>query len=377
MRIAFLIRSLDFGGAERQLVALAKGLRRQGHQVTVAVFYAGGRLEKDLREAGVPVIALEKRARWDVFSFAWRLIKFIREQRPDALHSYLGIPNILTVLLKPIFPRMRMAWGVRASNMELDQYDWTARVSYQIERLLSRFADLIIVNSRAGLRYAEMNGFPKERMIVIPNGIDTEAFDMDAEQRERVRAEWQVSASEILVGLVGRLDPMKDHPAFLKAVASLVERRNDLRFVCVGDGPSDYREKLHRMSEQLDLSGKLTWAGARSDMKAVYNALDMIVSASSYGEGFSNVIGEAMACGVGCVVTDVGDSAWIVGASGEIAPPANAEALAASIAKLADRIRAGVHDREQNRQQVIDRFSVIELETQTEAALLRLLGAVC
>jgi glycosyltransferase involved in cell wall biosynthesis len=377
MRITFLIRSLDYGGAQRQLVALAKGLHGNGHNVTVAVFYAGGPLEKDLRDAGVEMLSLEKHGRWDMLGFARRLIQLIRRQRPDVLHSYLGIPNILTAVLKPLFPQTRMAWGVRASNMDFDRYDWTARISYRIECRLSRFADLIIVNSHAGLEYAATNGFPKETMMVIPNGIDTRAFDIDQAAREKVRAEWQVAGDEMLVGLVGRLDPMKDHPTFLQAAARLAKDHQDLRFVCVGDGPADYREHLHAMTESLNLSDRLIWAGARRDMRAVYNALDMIVSASSYGEGFSNVIGEAMACGVPCVVTDVGDSAWIVSDSGEVAPPANAEALGSAIARLAGKISAGACDRDRNRQQVIDRFSVTQLEAKTEAALLRLFGAVC
>ncbi|MGA9774279.1 MAG: glycosyltransferase [Blastocatellia bacterium] len=377
MRITFLIRSLNYGGAERQLVALAKRLHKNGHQVAVAVFYAGGPLENDLTEAGIDLLSLEKRGRWDVPGFVRRLVQLIRRQRPDVLHSYLGIPNILTALLKPVFPQTRMAWGVRASNMDFDRYDWTARVSYRIECRLSRFADLIIVNSQAGLEYAATNGFPKETMMVIPNGIDTAAFEIDPAARAKVRAEWRVAGDEILVGLVGRLDPMKDHPTFLQAAARLAKDRKDLRFVCVGDGPLDYREQLHAMGRSLKLSDRLIWAGARRDMRAVYNALDMMVSASSYGEGFSNVVGEAMACGVPCVVTDVGDSAWIVGNSGEVAPPRNAEALGSAIARLAGKVGAGACDRHSNRQQVIERFSVIQLETKTEAALLRLCGAAC
>ena len=377
MRITFLIRSLDYGGAERQLVALAKGLHGHGHKVVVAVFYAGGPLEKELRDSGVHLLSLEKRGRWDMPGFARRLIQLIRWQRPDVLHSYLGIPNILTVVLKPLFPQTRVAWGVRASNMDLNRYDWTARISYRIECKLSRFADLIIVNSHAGLEYAATNGFPKEMMIVIPNGIDTQTFEIDLAAREKVRAEWQVAGNNLLIGIVGRLDPMKDHPTFLRAAARLAKDSDDLRFVCVGDGPAMYREQLHLMSRSLNLSDRLIWAGARADMRDVYNALDMVVSASSYGEGFSNVIGEAMACGAPCVVTDVGDSAWIVGNIGEVVRPANAEALEAAIARLAGKISAGACDRKGNRQQVIDRFSVSRLEAKTEAALLGLLGASC
>jgi glycosyltransferase involved in cell wall biosynthesis len=372
MKIAFLIRSLDYGGAERQLVALAKALRRQGHEVSVAVFYGGGPLESDLRDMDVPVVTLDKRGRWDMVGFARRLIRFVRAAAPDVLHSYLGIPNILTALIKPLFPQTCMAWGVRASNMALAHYDWTARAAYLIECRLARFADLIIVNSHAGLEYAALNGFPKSTMVVIPNGIDVTRFAMDEAARARVRNEWNMTDGDILVGLVGRLDPMKDHRAFLKAAATLVKQRDDLRFVCVGDGPADYRLRLNDLGRELGLARQLIWAGARGDMPAVYNALDILVSASAYGEGFSNVVAEAMACGVPPVVTDVGDSAWLIGDCGELVPPADPGALAAAVAGLADRIARGDRRRADGRRRIAECFSVGELETRTVAALRQL-----
>ena len=336
--ITLLIRSLNYGGSERQLAALAKGMHERQHKVTVAVFYSGGPLERELREAGVRVRGLNKRSRWDLPGFLLRLVRFLREEKPTTLYSFLGSPNILTVLLKPVFLRTRMVWGVRASNVDLDRYDWLARLSYEVERRLSRFADLIIVNSRAGMKYAVANGFPKDRMVVIPNGIDVARFCPDPEARQRVRTDWGVMEDETLIGLVGRLDPMKDHPTFLRAASLLSHEREDVRFVCVGDGPAAYRRALHALAEELGLVQRLTWAGVREDMPAVYNALNVATSSSAYGEGFSNVVGEAMACGVPCVTTDVGDSAWIVGDPGLVVPPNNPEALVARWKHVIDKV---------------------------------------
>jgi glycosyltransferase involved in cell wall biosynthesis len=364
--ITFLIRSLNYGGSEGQLVALARELHERRHRVVVVVFYPGGPLEKELREAGVAVRGLDKRGRWDLAGFLLRLVRLLHEEKPDVLHGYLGSPNILTVLLKPIFPRTRMVWGVRASNMDLDRYDWLARLHYKVERRLSRFADLIVVNSRAGLNHAIANGFPKNKMVVVPNGLDTKRFSPDPEARRRVRAEWGVAESEELIGLVGRLDPMKDHPTFLRAAALLVRERGNVRFVCVGDGPADYRRELHALGEGLGLAQRLIWAGARGDMPAVYNALDIATSAS-YGEGFPNVVGEAMACGVPCVATDVGDSASIVGETGVVVPPKNPEALATGwkISLGRDRSEMAL----KARLRVEENFSVERLVERTEKAI--------
>ena len=366
MKVIFLIRSLNYGGAERQLVLLAEGLHKHGHSVSVAVFYANGPLEKHLHQAGVPVRQLNKRGRWDIHGFLLRLFQLLRKEKPDILHGYLTVPNLFAVILKPLFSRIKIIWGVRASNMDLSRYDWLARLTYWLECRLSRFADLIIVNSRAGFDHAVAHSFPKNKMVVIPNGIDTERFCPDLAERQRVRKEWGVADNEKLIGLVGRLDPMKDHPTFLRAAALLAQARKDVRFVCVGDGPAVYRQQLYVLGKELGLANRVIWAGARADMPAVYNALD-VFSSSSYGEGFSNVIGEAMACGVPCVVTDVGDSAWVVGDAGFVVPPKNPSALAQGWQLCLSRDRDELKGK--RRLRIIENYSVKQLVEQTAGAI--------
>ena len=149
--ITFLVRSLDLGGAERQLVELATGLHRSGWRVEVLTFYPNGPLEPDLRTAGVPIVTLNKRGRWDVICF-WRLARHLRRHVPDIAHGYLSVPNMLLVLLKSR-SRTRVVWGVRASNMDLSHYDWLSRIEFFAAATLSRFADLVICNSHAGRAY--------------------------------------------------------------------------------------------------------------------------------------------------------------------------------------------------------------------------------
>ncbi|MEG4320539.1 MULTISPECIES: glycosyltransferase [unclassified Microcoleus] len=325
--VVFLIRDLNYGGAQRQLVTLVKGLNKQSFDVIVLCFYRGGPLEKELKDNEIPLICLEKRERWDIFGFFWRLFQHLKHIQPDVLHGYLGESNVLTIFLKPLFPSTKMIWGIRGSNTDPDLYGWLGRVLSQLESLLSPFADSIIVNSHAGKTYYLTHGFPSDKMVVIPNGLDTKRFQPDSEARAKVRAEWKISENTILIGLVGRLNPMKDHPNFLKAAALICKQRQDVHFVCVGTGLENYAQELYELTSKLGINERVIWAGARPDMPAVHNALDIATSASAYGEGFANVIGEAMACGVPCVVTDVGDSKWIVGDAGVVVAPSNAQAL--------------------------------------------------
>lgn len=331
MKIMFLIRSLGPGGAERQLVNLAKGLRTLGHDVAVVTFYPGEWLEKELSDAGVSVWTLRKRGRWDLIRSAVKLIRLVQNARPAILYSYLSTANLLALLPKAVCPSLRLVWGIRASNVDFDRYDWFTKLSFQCECLLSKLADLTIANSHAGREYHLSRGFPREKMIVIHNGIDTESFKCDEEAGKRIRAEWGVEEGETLIGHIGRLDPMKDHPTFLKAATLLLQKRKNIRFVCVGEGPSGYREELYSLSNKLGLASQLIWAGSRRDMPAVYNALDVAVSSSRWGEGLSNVVAEAMACGIPCVATDVGDSAFIVGEYGVVVRAGDPTLLAQGI----------------------------------------------
>jgi glycosyltransferase involved in cell wall biosynthesis len=367
MKVMFLIPALVYGGAERQLVVLAKGLHARGHRVVVAPFYSGGPLEQELLEAGVRIRPLQKRGRWDLLPFLFRLARVMREERPEILHSYLT--DLVTVPLKPWFPSTKIVWGIRSSNRDLSRFDWFTRTSYKLTFRLSRFADAVIANSRVGGNDHIAQGYSRAKVVVIPNGIDTQRFRPDPEARRHVRSEWGIQDHEQVIGIVGRLDSVKDHPTFLQAASLLAQERKHLRFVCVGEGPVEYRDSLHQLTRSFKLTEHVIWSDGRSDMPAVFTALDLLVS-SSISEGFSNVIAEAMACGVPCVATNVGDSAWLMGNIGEVVPLRNPDALKNAMRKLLDR---RPQTPAQIRRRIVEQFSVEKLVAGTEQALLALL----
>jgi glycosyltransferase involved in cell wall biosynthesis len=250
--------------------------------------------------------------------------------------------------------------------MELKHYDWFVRMNFRLQRLASRFADLIIANSEAGREYHLARGIPGRKCIVIHGGVDIDQFKPDRESGKRIREAWGVAEDTLLIGLVARLDPMKDHPTFLKAAALLSRNRADVRFVCVGNGPEDYVAKLHRLAEESGISNRVIWAGERDDMPAVYNALDIACS-SSVSEGLPNAIAEAMACGVPCVVTDVGDSALLVGDSGIVVPPNDPQALADGLTECLNLLPS--KQRPNPRLRIQEKFGVGQLKNETEAVL--------
>ncbi len=326
--IFFLIRSLNIGGTERQLIELVKGLDSNHFDITVGLFYNEGALIEEIKSMPwIHVVSLNKSGRWDVIRFVLRFIKLLKSLQPDILYSFLPDANIAGLIAGRLSGVKRVVWGVRASNMDVSRYDWLARMSLRLSAFLSKFPDAIIANSHAGKEFHRGIGYSTNRMMVIPNGICTDRFKPDYSAGLKVRDEWGIDEETITIGLIGRFDPMKDHATFLRAVKIFNQEGCSVRFVCIGDGKGPCKSEIHSLCRTLGLNGSLIWAGEMEDMPSVYNAIDIVTSSSS-GEGFPNVIGEAMACGVLCVVTDVGDSAIIVGETGNVVPSEDPQALA-------------------------------------------------
>ena len=369
-KLVLLISDFSYGGAQRQLATLAKELRlRDNYDLEVLYYYPGGALTQDLANAEIKVTCIPKGGRFAFVPFYLKLVQHLKQLQPDIVHGYLAIPNYFALAVKPWLPRTKIVWGMRGSgegnSVPSNPIDFLLS---KIEPFLSQFPDLIINNSHQGKNHYLKQNFPQEKMVVVPNGIDVKRFDRDDIARQQVRQELGIQDGQIAIGLVGRIHPMKDHPNFLNAAANLKEKYPDLVFLCVGS-PEDlaYTAEVKQLGKELGLEDCLIWTGGRSDMPRIHNALDIAVSSSAYGEGFSNTVGEAMACGLPCVVTDVGDSAWIVGDLGLVAPPRNSQILAAKIAQTIDNL---AHlERQQIRQRIIDRFSVEQLAINTEEAL--------
>jgi len=371
-QLVFLIRSLEAGGAERQLLQLVGLLDKRLFEVTVVTYYDGGPLAADLEaHAGVRRVALHKSGPRDVVRFVVRLVTTLRALKPHVVHGYMPDANVLAWLAGRL-SSARVVWGLRASDVDFRRYRFLSGALFKAASWLSPHADLIIANSEAGRRFHVEHGYSGDRMIVIPNGIDVDCFRPDPEARYRLRQEWGVAPDAFVVGSVARLDPMKDHETYLEAAAILSRRMPEARFVIVGNGTGEAKRRLVEVAEGLGVGHAVIWLGTRMDMPAVYSAFDVAVSSSAFGEGFSNTLGEAMACQVPCVTTDVGDAATIVADTGRVVPRRDPRRLAEGIAEIAadDRVRLG----QQARLRIEQFYSADRLAQRTTEALLRVSG---
>jgi len=356
VKVLFFIRSMVVGGSQRQLAMLARALAERGHEAAIVVFYTGGEIDVAREPTSPRVISLSKSARWDVITPLARLRRLLRTERPDVVYAFHPPQAVLAALLLP--KKTRLVFGVRAAAMEVERYDSLSALAYGLEVRLSKRADLIIANGHTVRADAAKRGMPASRIAVIPNGIDTQTMHPDPIAGALQRRAWGIPDDAFVIGCVARFDPMKDHPTFLAAAARFAREQPGTRFVCVGDGLAPYRDALKAQARSLGLDDALIWAGEMDSLRNVYNAFDVATLSSAFGEGFPNVVGEAMACGVPVVGTDVGDVRLIVGDLGEVVPPRNPQALAAGWARMRQRLVQKSLARESIRQSIVTSYSL-------------------
>lgn len=321
----------------------------------------------------MPIFFAKKRSRWDVIGPVVRLVRRIRKAKPDVIYSFLILANITTVLIRPFIAGVPVVWGIRASSMDLHNYGWAFRFTNWLESRLARYADHIIVNSNAGLKTFNRTKAEAARIEVIPNGIDCEKYRPDPRASKTLRDALHISERDILIGLPARYDPMKDHATFFEAAGILGRVDEHVWFVAIGAGVDDANRIIGAQLDRLHLHQRVSLLGARLDMPKILAGLDIVTLCSAYGEGFPNVLGEAMACGVPCVATDVGDSSVVIGEFGIVVPPRDPAALAAAWQQLIARGQKGrTLLGSSSREWITSEFSLERMIDRTE----RTLGAV-
>jgi glycosyltransferase involved in cell wall biosynthesis len=346
IRICFLIPSLVAHGAERQLCELARALDKDRFEVHIITFYrredwAGADLTPELMgQPGIHLHTLAKQpGRLLDLSALVRLVRLVGEMEPHIVHGYMD-GNLPALLVGGLF-RARVVWGIRNSGVPADG---GGAVRFLAARL-SGLADLILYNSEAGRRSHRVLGYRPPLDRVIPNGFDLSRFRPDAEAGLRQRAGWGIPPDVPLVGIVGRLSPVKDHETFLRAAARVAGAEPAVRFVIVGDGSSTRKGALHALATDLIPPDRVVWAGHCEDMAGAFNALSALLLTSTR-EGFPNVLGEALACGVPCITTRAGDAELIVGDPQRTCDPGDDAALAAATLRVLKEPRdLGLRDR--------------------------------
>jgi len=288
----------------------------------------------ELTECGIQVHYLDLRKRpLGLF----RLYSLLRFFAPDVLQTWLYHADLVGLIFGKLARVKNICWNVRCSQMDFEKYRFSTKWIVRLCTQLSFKPQTIISNSRAGVRHHIGIGYKAKRWKIIPNGFDLSKFKPDQNSKKKLLEELRMehdTGESFLIGFIARYDPMKDHQTFIDAANLLIDRGRNAHFILAGKDitwenpaltgkiPAHFKNKFHLLGE-------------RRDVERIFPALD-IACCISLGEGFSNVIGEAMASGVPCVVTDVGDSAEIVGDTGRVVPVKDAGALADAWEELLD-----------------------------------------
>ena len=335
IRVLHVITDLSVGGAEMMLHKLLARISREKFEQAVISLTDRGPLGARIEALGIPVYAVGMKPGRPTPAAAWRLIRLAWRLKPDLVQGWMSHGNLAALLAGVFVPKtVPVLWNVRRSLYSLEHDKPLTRAVTWLGARLSGLPVKILYNSRIGAAQHEKFGYRADKTLVLPNGFDTELFAPSTEARSSVRFELGVSEDAVLIGLVGRYSLMKDHANFLRAAASLLKSRPDVYFVLAGRGIAWDNQALGELVRGLGIVGRTHLLGERHDMARVTAALDIATSSSAFDEGFPNVVGEAMSCGVPCVVTDVGDSAWIVGETGRVVPPRDPEALCSAWLEL-------------------------------------------
>lgn len=352
--VCHVITGLETGGAETMLAKLCESLDRRRVRSSVVALRSGGPLAPRIRGSGVSLTEVGLDPGVPRPAQVLRLLR-IRQVKTAVLHGWMYHGNLGAMVLRGFRSSPPMIWSVRQTLYDISQEKRLTRGVIALNARMAHFAACIVYNSTVSAGQHARYGFPTDRSIVIPNGFDTSLFAPSDEARGALRAELHLPPDQILIGLVARFHPMKDHETFWRAAAIIGRGMENVTFVVVGAGMTESLQCAAVTRHALE--GRVAFLGPRADVHLVTAALDIACSSSAWGEGFPNALGEAMACGVSCVTTDVGDSAYLVGGGGIVVPPRDAEALAAACHRILaspERRRMG----EAGRKRIMQHFTM-------------------
>ena len=333
IHILHVITGLETGGAEVMLAKLVAEIDRTRFVSSVVSLTNPGRLGESIQSSRVPVHCLNmQRGRPDPRGLL-RLVRLLNTLKPALVQSWLYHADLLSLIAAWKANPIPLVWNLRCSEMDFKYYPYQTRLVLRLLSFCSHVPAAVVVNSLAGQQYHQRLGYRPRRWEVIANGFDMDRFRPDRSIGPKLREELGLPQDTVLLALVARVDPMKDHAVFLAAARQVATARAHAHFVLAGNGT----ETLIPRVAELGLSGRVHFLGSYRHMDRLIPGIDIACLSSAFGEGFPNVLGEAMAAGVPCIGTDVGDIRAIIGRTGIVVPPRDPQAFAMAMINLIDR----------------------------------------
>lgn len=329
-RVVHVVTGFQVGGAETALYRLVTQPQAGGYRHTVVALTPEGGMYQRFKDAGVELVVLDFR-RSPVAGFL-RLLRLMRSLQPDIVQTWLYHADLFGGLAARMAGIPSVIWGIHTTHISGGPLA-TAIVRRCCAWLSHRIPHTIICVAEAARREHVRLGYDPSRIVVVPNGFDLSFLAASPEQRMQLRQHCGIADEHIVIGTVGRFNVDKDHRSFVRAAARLAAQDERLRFLMVGKGLESGNAELASWIAATGYPERYILLGERSDIPSCLAAMD-IFCLSSRTEAFPLAVGEAMAMGLPCVSTDVGDIAQLLGETGVIVPKADPEALADAVAGL-------------------------------------------
>lgn len=361
IKVVFIVTGTQLGGAENMLCKLLTYLDQDEFECVVVSLTSDGPIAHRIRDCGIRVLSLDMDASgYDFVKGVVCLFGILRTEKPDVVQTWMYHADLLGGTAAKMATKARIFWNIRQSNLDRRLSKKSTRLVARLcARLSSRIPDRIMVCSQAASGIHARMGYARTKMEHIPNGFVIGDESQPSVSLNQVREQFGLPTDALVIGNLARFDPQKDHETFFKAAGRLANRRNNVHFVLAGQGINTANPAIRRWVEQYDLSRQVTLCGQIEDVNSFLGAVDILTVSSAYGEGFPNVLGEAMLARVICVATDVGDSARILESVGFVVPVRSPEKLceawltAAGLAEEEKRAR-----RERGRQRIVSEFDI-------------------
>jgi len=369
IKVMHVITTLGPAGAETMLCRIAAGMDAARFENDVVSLTGILDQAEKMQAIGVRVRSLGMKTRMPNPLLVMRLAQWIRESKPDVVHTWMYHANLIGALAARLAGGVPVVWGIHHTALDprIDKRR-TMLVNRACAFLSRGFPARIACCSEASVRIHKELGYAADKLEVIPNGVDLEQVKPDPAARASVCEELGIPADALLIGIAARFHPLKDHSNFIRAAARLHQKMPEIHFLLCGLDITWQNSKLKGWIEAAGIRDRCHLLGVRHDMSRLFAAMDIATTASR-SEAFPVVIGEAMACGTPCVVTDVGDSALIVGETGTVVAPRDPHALAEAWRRLivagpAVRYRLGMAARRRVQQHfalpvVVERYQTI------------------
>lgn len=357
MKILHLITGLGNGGAEASLVRLVTNDKKNSH--VVISMMNEGKYGEYLKISNIETYTLNSQKGYIMPYSLIKLWKIIKNTNPDLIQTWMYHADLVGGLLSK-FQGIPCIWNIRHSNLSSTKTSLSTRLVVKSCSLFSHFIPRKIIScSKNSIKIHQSISYAKDKFIAIPNGYNLEKIKPLNEQIVTKNTE---TNKKILIGMVGRFDPQKDHLNLIKSLAIVKSKNIDFHCFLVGKDLSLDNQELSTWINEASINGNISLLGQQDDITGFMNTLDIHVLSSSYGEAFPNVVAEAMACGIPNIATNVGDAAYIVGDTGWIVPPSDSEALADAIIVAIEEIHTNIDAwqarKQAARQRIIDNFDI-------------------